>query len=269
MKPLNIELPGDTITLLPACCIHFPIGERHLLDKWVALMKETKDARTIILGDSMDVARTHFRDYVSGYRGDGNSQEAFDAYVREDVRKLAAILMPVKKKIIGTMRGNHYWPFMDGTNTEQYLAHLLGVRYIGDLGLIRLKTRKGSVVVYAHHSAGGGGAQTAGGDMSSVSRQELRWDADIYLAGHTHRRLVWKESKMAVGTGDQLLVEHTKVFARCGAFLQGYKVDNPTTTQRYEPGYAEAKSYRPTDLGWVEIRVKFKADGRPEFVTVS
>jgi predicted phosphodiesterase len=267
MKPLNIELPGDTISLIPACCIHWPIGERHLLDKWVKQMKETKNARTILMGDSLDVARTHYRDYIRSYRGDGNSQEVFDDFVRREVRALAEVLKPIKHKILGTLRGNHYWEYTNGVNTEQHLAQLLGTRYIGALGLVRLITKKGSVIVYVHHSGGSAGAQTAGGDANSITRQETRWDADIYLAGHTHRKIAWKEAKMAMSP-EAGLVEHTKVFAKCGAFLQGFKEDNPTTTERHEPGYAELKSYRPADLGWVEIQVGWKKDGRPEFVVI-
>lgn len=270
MKPLNIDLPGNSFTLLPACCIHYPIGERHLLLEWVEQVRETKDAVTILMGDSLDVARTHYRDHMRAYRGDGNSQDAFDEFVKREVSALAEILKPIRKKILGTTRGNHYWEYQDGVNTEQHLAQCLGVKYLGALGLIRLKTKAGSAVVYVHHSAGGGGAQTVGGDAASIARQEARFDADIYLAGHTHRRLAWKDSKMSMGHGKNAgLVEHTKVFARCGAFLQGFKLDEPTTNARHEPGYAEVKSYRPTDLGWVEIGVTFKPDGRPKFRVVT
>lgn len=270
MKPLNIKLPHDKIVLLPLCCVHYPIGEKHLLEDWVKQMKSTKNAYAFLLGDSFDAARSHFRNHVKSYTDDSNSQEALDRWMEKDVDGLAKILAPVKNKILAVVRGNHYWQFLDGTNSEQKLCKKLGVPYLGAMSLVRLSTKRGSIIVYIHHSGGGGGARTGSGDMASLSKQELGWKADVFLAGHTHRRQAWKEVKLGLTDGDNPEpVQHMKVFARCGTLLQGYKLDHPNSDQPHEPAYAELRSYRPTDLGWVEIRVSWKDDGRPDFEVVS
>jgi hypothetical protein len=49
------------------------------------------------------------------------------------------------------------------------------------------------------------------------------------------------------------------VFARCGAFLKAFREEAISNTQPDRPSYAEVKSLRPTDLGWVEIRVKWRS----------
>jgi len=236
----------------------------------VSEIKSKPSAYTILLGDSIDLARTHYRNHVRSYRDDENSQEALDAFAREEVGKLARVLEPIKDRIWGIIRGNHYWEFCDGTNSEQYLCQLLGVPYLGALGLVRVNcklfpssSKTHNLTIFAHHSGGGSGARTVGGDVNQVTRQESTFDAHIYLLGHTHRRIAWKETVLALSTrGQPTVVDRTRVFARCGAFLKGFKDDAPNAHQPHRPSYAEAKALRPTDLGWVTIKVCWRSKSR-------
>lgn len=214
------------------------------------------------MGDSMDSARTHYRDHVRSYRQDENSQEALDEYHKEDVRKLAKVLEPIKGRIAGAILGNHYWQYLDGTNSEQYLCQLLGIRYLGPTGIVRLEFRDKSkdvrlmMVLYAHHSGGSAGGRTAGGDVNALHRAETAFDADIYCLSHTHRRYAHREPVLGLTRkGTPRLVERPKVFIRTGAFLKGYREDFPSTERPHFPTYAEQKAYRPTDLGWVTCAV--------------
>ncbi len=267
MKPLNIQVPTVKLTLAPACCIHWPIGDKDLLEEWVEQVKNSPHTYTVLMGDSLDTARTHYRKHVRSYDSDENSQEAFDIYVREETEKLAEVLRPIRRKILGTIRGNHYWEFSDRTNTEQYLCKLLDIQYLGVLDLLKIRNKNGNgITVYMHHSGGSSGARTTGGDANALARQECGFTADMYMAGHTHRRLAWKEE--SVGLSNDLepqIVSHSKCFVRCGAFLKGFKLDNPTVDKPHFPAYAESASYRPTDLGWTTVDVTFHSDGRPEF----
>lgn len=266
MNPITFEVASENFRLLPACCIHYPIGEKHLLEQWVKAVKKDKHAYTVLMGDSLDSARSHYRNHVRGYRDDENSQESLDDLQKRVIGELAEILKPIKHKIIGNVRGNHFWEFSDGTNGEQYLCQLLGIKYLGVLGAIRLVTPKGrEVTVFAHHNGGGGGL-TVGGDANAMTKQELAWDADIYLMGHTHKRLAFKLPTMRLTREKHpQIVERTKVFVRCGAFLKGFKLDRPTVDRPYAPSYAETKAYRPTDLGWVRVDVDWREDGYPQF----
>jgi hypothetical protein len=189
--------------------------------------------------------------------------------VYSEVEKLADVLKPIRKKILGCILGNHYWPFSDGINTEQHLCQLLGLEYLGDLGLFRITNTAGnSITVYAHHSSGSKGARTLGGDANALARQENGFHADLFLAGHTHRRLAWKEETIGLSNdeGEPDILAYSKCFVRCGAFLKGFNKDNPTVDKPHRPSYAEKASYRPSDLGWVTIDVDFHRDGRPEFM---
>ena len=269
MKPVAIEVKDRELILAPAACLHWPIGERDLMLEWVDAIKSRPNAYTILLGDSTDFARSHYRKHLRGYVDDENSQEAIDDHIREEVRKLAKALEPIKSRIWGVVRGNHYHEFLDMTNSEQYLCQCLGVRYMGALGMLRVTMPARSrgdtqrtIRVFCHHTGGTSGARTTGGDITSMMRVEQAWDADIYLCAHTHRRQAWKEPVMTVTSkGEPKVVERTRVFARCGAFLKGFREDNPTATQPHRPSYAEQRAYRATDLGWVEISISWRRRG--------
>ena len=193
------------------------------------------------------------------------------AYLEQE---LAKILKPVKDKIWGVMRGNHFWEFQDGVNSEQELCRLLEVPYLGVIGGIRItcavyghkhKPVARNLTLIAHHHGGSSGGRTIGGSANPIKRLEEAWDADIHLLGHDHRRMAWKEPVLALtSTGKRVRVKsRDKVFARCGSFLKGFKEDVINSTQRHSPAYAEVRALRPSDLGWITIHVDWKSSSQP------
>jgi hypothetical protein len=236
-----------------------------MLRSWVKAVATRPNAWTVLMGDTMDCARTHFRNHVRGYRQDSNSQHALDDYVRKDVADLAKALEPIKGRIAGAILGNHFWEFMDGTNSEQYLCQLLGIPYLGAMGVIRAEFRDGrsgkqraSIVVFVHHHGGSKGGRLTGGDVNALERTEGMMEADIYALAHTHRRYATRVPRLRLTTkGKPQLIEDTKVFVRCGAFLKGFGLDFPEASRAHSPSYAETQALRPTDLGWVEVGCKF------------
>lgn len=256
-------MPFGECTFIPAGCLHYPIGEKDLLRRWVRTVAEAPNGFTILMGDSLDCARTHYRDHIRSYRADQNSQLQLDEWVKRDVAELAKELRPIKDKIAGVILGNHQWEFADGTNTEQELCRQLGVRYLGPVGIVRVdfRSKDGRAVhhatIYAHHHGGSVGGRTTGGDVGALERSELSFDADIYVLSHTHRRHAFKIPKLGVNAkGQARIIEHSRVFVRSGAFLKGYGEDFPSVERPHFPTYAESKALRPTDLGFVTVRIK-------------
>lgn len=275
MRPISVKV-GKEFVLMPAGCLHWPIGEKDLLKAWVEELRTTPNAYGVLMGDSLDAARTHYRSHIRSYRDDENSQEALDAYMTEEVGKLAEILKPVAGKILGLVRGNHYWEYLDGTDSEQDLCRRLKIRYLGVMGLIRLQCHVGpspkskgkqmNLTIFMHHTGGSGGGRTTGGDVNALTRQEHAWDADIYLLGHTHRRIAFKEPVMQLtAKGEPKVVERTKVFVRTGAFLKGFKNEEISVNRKYSPSYAEDRAYRPTDLGWVKLHVLWRQKAKLDY----
>jgi len=232
-----------------------------LLRKWVKEVQSAPNGFTILMGDTTDAFRTHARKHLSGYTEDENSMEAIDEWHKAEVRDLAKELEPIKGRIAGVILGNHYAQYMDGTNSEQYLCQLLGLRYLGPVGFIRLDFRdkrqvRHHLTIFAHHHGGSQGGRTTGGDVNALTRAESGFEADIYALSHTHRRYAVREVLLGITSkGSPRPVERPKVLIRTGAFLKGFGEDTPSTTQRHAPSYAEQKALRPTDLGWVRCSI--------------
>ncbi len=263
MKPLAVDEEEGEIVLIPASCLHYPVGDVGLIEKFVQRVQEEPRARTILLGDMMDQDRTHRRKHRKGYVEDRSSVPLHDdRQNRADVEELAHMLSPISDKIYGILQGNHYFEYASGVTSDQYLCELLGVPYCGPLGFFRVRLKSGTVsrnlIIWAHHSGGTMGGRTTGGSINALLRQEAGWDADIYLMGHDHRRTAWCESTMTITSkGSPRVVERSRVFARVGAFLKTYKHEDciPRKAPHF-PGYGEEKAFRPADLGWVEITAR-------------
>jgi hypothetical protein len=225
----------------------------------------------LLLGDSMDCARTHFRKHMKAYQEDGNSQAILDKWMLKDVKELAKILRPIKDRIIGVVRGNHYWLDINGVNSEQHLAEELGIPYLGAMAFIRVDFReddgKGalrqSVTIWGHHHGGTRGSGATGGDVTSMERISHGFDADIYAVGHTHRAIATKLPRLTLSGGpDPKVVEHQRVFVRAGAFLKGFKPDNPGVKTPHTPSYEEDAALRPIAMDHVRVDISFKRMGR-------
>ena len=273
MKPLAYEERSGEFTLIPACCLHFPEGEISLIEKFVKRVESDPKARVILLGDSMDQERTHRRKHRKSYVDDESSMSTDDRHNRRDVEELAHILNPISDRIWGVLQGNHYYQYSSGVTSDQYLCQLLEVPYCGPVGLFRIAVGGGgkgganssrNLKIWCHHSGGSMGGRTLGGSVNALLRQENSWDVDMYLIGHDHRRVCWRESTMGLtDQGPPKILERTRVFARVGAFLKTYKHETCIPKKSVHiPGYGENAAYRPSDLGWVEIGVKLKKPHR-------
>lgn len=229
-------------------------------------VKEAQNGWTILMGDTCDSARTHYRTHLKSYTQDENSQIQLDEWHRREVAELAKLLEPIRDRIAGAILGNHYWEYSDGTNSEQYLCQILKIPYLGPTGIVRVEYSgaRGDVmamqVVYAHHNGGSNGGRTEGGDANALTRSEGSFEADIYVLSHTHKRRAFKMPVLTLtNKGVPRVRERTRVFIRSGAFLKGYAEDHPSAERPHFPSYAEKAAYRPTDLGWVECRTHWRS----------
>lgn len=269
MRPIAVSRPFGTNTFMPAGCLHYPIGEQDMLMEWVDALARARNGFGLLMGDSLDIARSTYRKHIKGYTEDQNSRMALDEYVKADVAGLAKILRPVKSKLIGAILGNHYWEFSDGTNTEQYLCQLLGIPYLGPLAMIRLDFREPDgrlrkhLTLFGHHSGGIKSSRATSSDINSMEKQRAGFDADIVCVSHTHRKHGVKHSLIRLASkGHPAVLERPVVLIRSGAFLKGFKEEGvlPTEMPHY-PSYAEDAAYAPTELGWVTLKIDMTNQG--------
>lgn len=184
-----------------------------------------------------------------------------------------ARLLPLRRKIIGLLWGNHerrYHLTKRQENLHQALCDELKVpnfeysarfelifrRLPRITGAIRLQVAFGQyacwnlrkndwlVRVFCHHGAGS--AATEGGKINKIVQFLLRQDCDLALIGHVHDQIAKRIAILGTTESGEELVDEERVGAITGTYLRPYGAG--------EAGYAEVKGYSPTPIGAVPIR---------------
>lgn len=258
-----IMIPKEDFRLMPAACIHWPLTDKQQFYEWIQRVQDT-NSYVFLVGDTFDFARTHYRTFVGSYSGDESSRLGIDDMHMRDIQELAEILRPISARILGIVRGNHYHTFADGRDSEHVLSSILGVRYLGVEGCVRLDCGSQSIVFYLHHNGGGGGT-TMGGDANALLRAAGVINPDVVLCAHTHRAYAFKDPQHEVSrTGDPTVIERDRAFMRCGCFKSQHE-HLPESTG-FIPDYRATAAYRPINTGWTELEVQFTETSRKFWV---
>jgi hypothetical protein len=181
-------------------------------------------------------------------------------------------LAPSKGRWLGLLEGHHFHEYRDGTTSDQDLARRLDAPFLASCAFVRLvlsmtKTRRGNVVIWAHHGVGGGG--TLGSPLNKLENLLKTWEADIYLMGHHHKKVAGPvdhiQAEWGVGTGRPHLVHRTKIIACTGSFLKGYAQTDPEPVVKggrdraaatIRGGYVEQRMLNPVALGGVLVKIR-------------
>jgi len=139
-----------------------------------------------------------------------------------------------KVKCHGALMGNHEWRYYSQARFKKNFCNYVGIKFLGAMAFIWLdfyhknKFLKSFNILTTHGSYGG---SQQGGEVNQVLRFPARYDADIYLLGHSHQKWTTKQMTMGVvaGKGKSLeIVERTQIFGNLGTFLKTHQwgVDN-------------------------------------------
>jgi len=245
--------PGDIWTLKPI----FDVHKGNIACDVMAFKKylELEDERTIFLGggDLLDAIIVPDRRYQKSIDAtEGN------AIIDEQVESAYDILLPHQERIIGLGIGNHEETIIRkcGTDPILRLCEMLStdnhkVKYLGYSSLIKLqfscKGGQGRSVIIRTHHGWGGGSRTAGADITKYERDVGKWNADIYLYGHVHKKQTHSIPRM--GMRGKKLIARKQIIGICGTFLRTY-TEGPDST------YAERAGYPPTEIGGIKILMK-------------
>ena len=254
------------MTLIGFGCLHAddPGFNEDLWLECVETIQKTPLCWAFGLGDYSTLARSHYRNYVRAYSQDEDSQREIDALVKDQMRDFyKKYFKPLKGKLLGLAEGNHRWEFLNGTTSTQFLCELAEIPYWGFTSLHRLQFvhQLGSGIyvlkMLAHHGDWSAGGITPGGDLNSLERRAEGWDTDITWVAHTHRKMAYVSPVMTIPeTGTLRIIERPRVYIRAGCFVRGYVPGCVT--------YAERKLLKPTELGWVTLKVQFYQPRDPE-----
>jgi UDP-2,3-diacylglucosamine pyrophosphatase LpxH len=191
------------------------------------------------------------------YRPSGHDLTGEDDPIDIEVKEMAALLMPIKDRLIAIGTGNHEDTITKKchTNPSKRLAEILGVPYCGYSYWFRFSMGKETTKetrkfdFFVSHGFGGG-TRTEGGSVTKYSRFADRFSADVLVFGHDHRKQYVRYPVFTLsGVGNVKLYSKPKVIVLGGSWKKTYSSGtNPT--------WEETKGFPPTEIGGVTIELK-------------
>lgn len=224
MKAIRCDLPDfETIEIHPLADLHIgdSMCDYKLIMEKLEYIRTTPNAYCILDGDLMDTA-------VCTSIGD-----TYGANLQpmEQLRHCVKIFEPIKDKILGVLPGNHENRVYrsDGLDITEIMCSQLGIseKYSPTTALLFVRFGKSKVTgghkrpilytIYQTHGAGGG--RKEGGKVNRLADLASIVDADIYVHGHTHLPVVFKNSFYRVSGANSSVALVDKLFVNTSAWL--------------------------------------------------
>lgn len=245
MKVISLELPSTLKQVELVCISDAHIGdpyanEQELMNQ-IRYVEDTPNCYCIINGDVMN---------------NGIKSSKSDTYTEvlspmEQLVKAVLTLKPIADKCLAITQGNHERRTAreSGVDLMRLVARELHIedKYSDGMAYIFLRFgeqsshdrhRKVPYTILVTHGSGGG--KTVGSKANRLADLVAIADADIYLYGHTHQPMVFKEGFMRVDWHNKQLNMVDRLFVNSGAFLDW-------------GGYAEQGQYRPSVISTPHI----------------
>jgi hypothetical protein len=267
-RKVELKSRTDIIELHPFGDVHWDTDacERDRFDADLALMKKSKNALFLGMGDYLDFMAWGDRKRVHNAGLHETSLEKLHKLHRDDMRAFSKKIEFMKGKCLGLLDGNHNWVDENGKSGTELLCRSVQAPYLGWLSYIRLNidvhNSRVSVDIVACHGKGGGKLPgTAINQVEDLHR--IFPGADLYICGHNHQRGAWPISCLiatrTARTGDFAIKEKTQWLCRSGSYMRGYQVGCG--------GFVSGKLMRPSSLGKITIRIgieRHQIGGKPE-----
>ena len=200
MKPIKCDLPKELnsieLHVLSDWHLGDPCCDYKLIQTEVEHIANMPNAYAILAGDLCNNATT---------------ASISDTYAErlspmEQISKAAGILRPIKDKILCATQGNHCERTyrQDGVDITRLICRELGTEdnYREDFCFMFLsfgrksrraaEGRKQTYTVYVNHGSRGG--RKVGGKANALSDLSCICDADVFVIGHTHSPIVFKDA---------------------------------------------------------------------------
>ena len=245
MTTIVADLPSDLKTLELVCISDAHIGDpqanEQALMEQIRYVEDTPNCYAIINGDIMN---------------NGIKSSKSDTYTEvlspmEQIVKAVLTIKPIANKVLAITQGNHERRTAkeSGVDLGKVIATELGLadKYSDGMAYIFLRFgkqsshrhfRKFPYTILVTHGSGGG--STIGAKANRLANLVAIADADIYLYGHTHQNMAFKEGFVRVDWRNNSLAVVDRLFVNSGAFLDW-------------GGYAEQNQYRPSTIATPHI----------------
>lgn len=237
-KVISLKDNEESVKIVPFGDIHYGskccrIDKFKRLVEWV---KSKPHVYMIGMGDLIDcIIHTDKRFDISG----GDTYNMIDDLV-DDIEN---ILRPIKERIICMLMGNHeYHMYQDGYGDPvKKICKNLNIPYGGFSSYIKLsirpKSHQRSLVLWVHHGWFAG--RKRGAKVNSLEDNASSYEADVYLAGHSHDLWATRKSRIYWGGAKDV------IFGNTGSFLE--------TASKGTVSYSERANYPPQKLGVLKI----------------
>lgn len=223
MKAIRCDLPyADWIEIHPMADLHIgdSMADYKLIMDRIEYIKNTPNAYCILGGDLMDTA-------VASSIGD-----TYGANLQpmEQLKHCVKIFEPIKDKILAVLPGNHENRVYksDGLDITEIMCAQLGIpqKYSPTTALCFIRFgranngRHGRPMLYtAYITHGSGGGKREGGKVNRLADLASIVDADIYIHGHTHLPVIFKEAFFRVSGSNSSVAQVDKLFVNTAASL--------------------------------------------------
>lgn len=246
MKCIKVNLPWEMTQAKIEIFSDLHIGSKKCnydeIHKRIEKVKNSENTYCVILGD---ICNNSTKTSV----GDVYEEELTPM---KQVQKAVMMFEPIKDKIIGITSGNHERRSYktDGLDLGYFFANELGKAdcydYCSCLLLVRIgicprhravnekNRRQNAYSIYMTHGDGNGG-RTVGGKANGLQRRGQIVDADIFITGHTHAPISFRDSAFKIDYPNNKVVQFEQLFV------------NASSTLNYEE-YAELYGMRPSSM---------------------
>lgn len=249
----DLDNNGEPIRIIPLADLHY--GDPHANEKLMAeLIQRIADdpaCYTVLCGDLLNTA-------IIGSKSDAKAEKK---RITEQLTGMAAMLTPIKDKILAAVPGNHeerVYRTADADLTELLMTMLcLPHLYRPTSALVYIRTgwqRRGRKIVYSlyvNHGHGGGGRR-AGSKMNNLEDLGYIIDTDIVIAGHSHLPAVFRKSRLRCCPQTFVAEMQEQVFVNLASALK-------------YGGYGERGGYQPPSNRYPVIEL----DGHKKDVRVT
>jgi len=238
MKFIQSSYKGHEVIIYPLGDWH--LGSEHcnekLIDKQIEEIKNTKNARVILMGD---IAESSTKESV----GAGVYEQKENA--QQQIMKAKNKLFEIKHLIDGVVTGNHEERIykQSGFDLSYYLCQILSIedKYMRYQGVVNYVLNKRSFNISVWHGAGGGGS--AGASLNKLQKQSEYILADVYLMGHVHKRQAHTKTMYVPDVRNKKIDKLEQYFIVTGSSLI------------YENSYAESAGMTPSQIGFTKIKL--------------
>lgn len=223
--------------------------------KWkefLAYAKTLKNAHFLGMGDYIDSMSTSEREALARTNFHESTKHQIEAMNIGHIGLLSRELDFMRGRLVGLINGNHFYSYENsGINSDQKLCERLGCKYLGVSSFIRLTFeytgRRSTFDIWAHHGAGG--SRLPGGSINRVDQMRDHAEADCYVMGHDHKRMVIPANpRMHLDSHSKngmRLRERQAWLVRSGSFLKSYEDG--------QVSYNVDSARGPSSLGHVEL----------------